>query len=225
VVVFVNIEDIFEEVKNMLKEHSVYLCTSYDTDMTAFESLTHYTKEWINFASNVYDNKLLIEIRTKCANENVWKENKANENVIVAFTISPDETIQLYEHKTPSLDSRLKCINTAIDNGYKVRLCFDPIIYCKEFEKKYKEFTDYVFSKVNADKIYDCSAGSFRISKEYMKIMRKNNESSVVINYPYENIDGYYQYPKEIQEKIKDISLNSIGKYLPKDKINFMEDV
>lgn len=33
IVVFVNLEDFFDECKKMLSKHPVYLCVSYDTDM------------------------------------------------------------------------------------------------------------------------------------------------------------------------------------------------
>ena len=39
-VVFVNLEDIFDEVKTLLKKHPVYLCVSYDTDLGALASVT-----------------------------------------------------------------------------------------------------------------------------------------------------------------------------------------
>ena len=49
IVIFVNIEDIFEELHRMLSEHPVYLCVSYDTDLLAFEAMTGYVREWEHF--------------------------------------------------------------------------------------------------------------------------------------------------------------------------------
>ncbi len=42
IVVFMNIEDFFDEVEKVLNKHSVYLCVSYDTDMLALEPIFHY---------------------------------------------------------------------------------------------------------------------------------------------------------------------------------------
>lgn len=43
-VVFVNLEDIFREVRKLLEERAVYLCISYDTDLLAMEPITGYVR-------------------------------------------------------------------------------------------------------------------------------------------------------------------------------------
>lgn len=77
IVIFVNIEDIFEELHRMLSEHPVYLCVSYDTDLLAFETMTGYVREWEHFV--LEENKrstypLKIEIRTKSANVKLFDD-------------------------------------------------------------------------------------------------------------------------------------------------------
>ena len=58
IVVFVNLEDIFREVEDLLKKDSVYLCISYDTDVMAFENILGYTREWFDFAKEHENLKL-----------------------------------------------------------------------------------------------------------------------------------------------------------------------
>ncbi|NSW91737.1 MAG: hypothetical protein HPY74_13895 [Firmicutes bacterium] len=89
IVIFVNIEDFFSEVENLLREHSVYLCISYDTDILAFENVIGYGRKWIDFAKK-HEN-LKIEIRTKSANFKAIEDIDAQENVILAWTLSPDK--------------------------------------------------------------------------------------------------------------------------------------
>ena len=38
-VIFVNLEDIFAEVKKIIAQHEMYLCVSYDTDLLALEEI------------------------------------------------------------------------------------------------------------------------------------------------------------------------------------------
>ena len=64
-VVFVNLEDFFDKTQELLKEHPVYLCVSYDTDLLAFESVLGYAGEWASFLKQ--NPNLQIEIRTKSA--------------------------------------------------------------------------------------------------------------------------------------------------------------
>ena len=62
-VIFVNIEDFLNEIENRLKQHSIYLCVSYDTDMLALEPITQYAKILSEFTEK--QPSLCIEIRTK----------------------------------------------------------------------------------------------------------------------------------------------------------------
>ena len=48
VVLFVNLDDIFDEVYKLLQKHPVYLCVSYDTDLLAVEIFSDIQKDgWI----------------------------------------------------------------------------------------------------------------------------------------------------------------------------------
>ena len=73
VVLFVNLDDIFDEVYKLLQKHPVYLCVSYDTDLLAVENIFGYTKRWVDFAERHTD--LKIEIRNK---KFMWKIFKRN---------------------------------------------------------------------------------------------------------------------------------------------------
>lgn len=50
IVIFVNLEDIFAELEEILTEHPVYLCVSYDTDLMAIEDITGFVQAWTDFA-------------------------------------------------------------------------------------------------------------------------------------------------------------------------------
>lgn len=117
IVIFVNIEDIFEELHRMLSEHPVYLCVSYDTDLLAFETMTGYVREWEHFVLG--ENKrstypLKIEIRTKSANVKLFDNLIPDKNIIYAFTLSPQQITKQYEHNTPSLLQRVRCVADAV---------------------------------------------------------------------------------------------------------------
>lgn len=61
-----------------------------------------------------------------------------------------------------------------------VRLCFDPMIYVKDYKEIYKDFYEYVFSQIDGNKITDASLGLFRISSSYIKSMKKKD----LLKYP-----------------------------------------
>ncbi|GAA0076974.1 radical SAM protein [Clostridium sp. CTA-5] len=217
IVIFVNIEDILNKTERLLADHKVYLCISYDTDILAFENLTGYSTQWINFAKE--HKNLTIEIRTKSANFKAIENIKAEENVILAWTLSPDEVINTYEHKTPSMNARLLSIKNAIDKGWKVRVCFDPMLYIEGWQEKYKNLIDSTFKELNPEKINDVSIGVFRVSKDYLKKMRKQRGDSIILNYPFETINGVCSYSKDMSNEMVQYAYELTQKYMPKEKI------
>ncbi len=217
VVIFVNLEDIFAEVDALLQKHPVYLCVSYDTDMMAMDYLAEYTRAWCDFAAE-HEN-LKIEIRTKSANVSLVNKLPAIPQVILAFTVSPKEVTEKYEHFTPDLDLRVKCINEAISLGHQVRICFDPIIYCGDWQACYDEMLDLIFETVDMEKVLDVSVGSFRVSQDYLKKMRKLAPDSAVVQFPYENTKGVYHYPTALMEQMEQHVVKRLKEKVVKEKI------
>lgn len=218
IVIFVNIEKVFEEVEKILKKfESLYLCISYDTDLLAINSICDFSSKWLNF---LYKHKnLKIELRTKSANIKKILSQKVNNNFIFAFTLSPEEIVDKYEKNTASLKKRLKAIRDLQDKGWTIRICIDPIIYTENFENFYSNMVDEIFSIIDKDKVLDVSIGVFRISKEYLKKMRKQNENSQILYYPFECEDGVYSYSIKKREYVIDFVKEKFEKYINGSKI------
>lgn len=217
IVVFVNIDDIFKEVEKLLKLHSVYLCISYDTDMLALEHITNYTKLWIEFCRK--HQNLKIELRTKSSNFNAIKEIAPLDNFILAWTLSPEGIIHKYENKTPNLELRLSSIKAALDKGWNVRLCFDPMLYIEGWEEKYASLVKKIFCSISGNDILDVSIGTFRVSKDYIKRMRKQRHDSIILNYPFETIETVSSYPAYLSDKMVKFLYGKVSGYVSKDKI------
>lgn len=217
IVIFVNIEDIFAEVENLLSKHNLYLCISYDTDILAFENILGYAYKWLNFAKK-HDN-LKIELRTKSTNFNSIKDIQPSQNITLAWTLSPEKIIDNYEHRTPSLDYRLKNAKEAIEAGWNVRICFDPILYLKNWKNNYESLITKTFTYLDSKMIYDISIGVFRISSDYYKIMRKKRPDSVILNYPFENKNKICSYDDNLTKEMTNFVYNLVKKYVPENKI------
>lgn len=225
-VVFVNLEDIWDEVRARLNEHAMYLCISYDTDMMAAEQITGYTAEWIAFARTVSagapgkpPHPLKIEIRTKSADPRFWQRHNPVPGIIYALTLSPQAVIDAFEHKTPSLRQRLASAKEALRRGFSLRLCFDPMLYCKDWELQYGEMLRQVFEEIDMEKIEDVSVGTFRMSSDYLKKMRKCQPGSAVVQFPYQNDNGVYHYSGELTEKMEVFLSNRLKEKIPEEKL------
>lgn len=221
-VVFVNLEDIFKAVQQLLVKHPVYLCVSYDTDLLALESILGYTKKWIDFVHT--QKNLTIEIRTKSANWSYIEDILPTNSVILAWTLSPTQMIKRFECRAPSLEARLFQIKQAINKGYQIRLCFDPILYEENWEILYNELIQTAFSYLEVEKIKDVSIGVFRISHDYLKRMRKQNPSSLLLHYPFQNDNGVFHYGKILSKTMITYISHLITQYIPNKKIFIWEE-
>ncbi len=201
IVVFVNLEDIFAKVEQVLDSHPLYLCVSYDTDLLAMEQIIGYVQEWCDFAAG--HERLTIEIRTKCASQSFVRTIMPLSTVIYAFTVSPQAVIDAFEQYTPSLMERLSCAAALVQAGCPVRLCFDPMIYVPDWERHYEVMLEQVFCTVPIEKIVDVSVGTFRISQDYLKNMRKQDTESAAIWFPFQKEGSYCHYPDALMERME----------------------
>lgn len=214
-VFFVNTQDFFDAVLPYLNKPTL-IAISYDTDTLAIESLTSHTKEWIEFAAK--HPNLHLEVRTKSANFKAIKSLPSSEQIVLAWTLSPQKIIDLYEHKTPSLEKRLSSIKEAIDAGWRVRVCIDPVIYNEEFHELYPPLIDKLFSTIDADKLFQLTLGSFRMSSTHLKKIKKLRRSDIAF-YPYEVKDNIVSYGKTIEQDILHVMINKATEYIDKERI------
>lgn len=217
VVVFINLEDYFEELNTLLKEHPVYLCLSYDTDLLALESWTSFLSEWKAFADD--HASLVAEIRTKSAATWFFDRQMPSENLIFAYTLSPEPVVRTYEKGTPSLAARLEAAGFAMKKGFPVRLCFDPVLYCENWKTVYEAFLDEVMETLDFDAVKDVSVGAFRIPHDYLRQMRKHDPQSPAACYPYRNEGGVACYDAVLEEEIRSLFFKNLTKKIENDKI------
>jgi len=218
IVIFVDIEKVFEEVEELYnKLKTLYLCISYDTDLLAIENICGFSEKWYYFIENKKD--LKIELRTKSGNIDKFLNLKPLDNFIVAFTLSPENLALKNEKYTASFKNRVKAIKELQEKGWKVRICIDPLIYSDNFEENYGQMIEYLFNEIDKEKVIDVSIGVFRISKEYLKKMRNQNQNSEILYYPFECIDGVYTYSDKTKSYMINFIKEQFLKYIDEKKI------
>ena len=224
-VLFLNVEDYFSDCQRLIKEKGgLYLCISYDTDLLALEEFYPFVERF----ARVWEKEpnLRIEVRTKAGGKSLFRRllkiqlsEDAKKRLIFAFTLSPEKIVSEAEHGTAGLKGRLKAIKMAVEEGFTLRLCFDPMLYHADWERLYTKLLETVFREIPMEKLYDVSVGSFRISESYLKSMTKACGTSPYTSFPYENTDGYYHYPKELLLKMEGFLEHKLLEKLPKEKI------
>ena len=242
-VIFVNPEDVLEKIaaieETLKAEETAYVSVSFDTDLCAFEGLLGIVDPIARFAME--HPRIEIEIRTKSAGH-TWpvvdrirsgndpsEENSAPANLRFAWSFSPAEVISRFEHKTASLEARLEGMTRAIRAGFKVRLCFDPLLQIPDAKQRYEELVDRVMQAAQeaAESIGrtltvcvdDVSMGPFRIGSDQLSNMRRIRPDSPLVMYPYEIEEHTARYPKAIENDLIEAVRKRIATYVPEDRI------
>ena len=76
-----------------------------------------------------------------------------------------------------------------------------------------------VFEEIDMEKIEDVSVGTFRVSSDYLKKMRKCQPGSAVVQFPYQNDNGVYHYSGELTEKMEGFLSNRLKEKIPEEKL------
>lgn len=201
-VIFVNLEDTLLAIEEKLSVETMYICISYDTDLLALESRTGFVGDWITFSQK--HPSLTIELRTKSAMFHTIAMHTPPKNLILAWTLSPEMVIREFEHRTPSLDARLESMRQAMERGWNVRLCVDPVIHVENWEKQYRDFACVVKEGLDIRKLENISIGVFRLPKDSLKVMRKINPTSSLLAYPFTLSDTGWSYSMEQKNRMMD---------------------
>ena len=226
IVVFTNTEEVKDAVKKQILERKypdepLLLSLSYNTDILALENILPLTKQWIDFANNTDD--LFMEIRTKSGLTSSFNKLKPSEKILFAWTLSPNNVIQKYEHKTPLLERRIKSIQKIVDSGWPVRLSFDPILIYPNWKEDYKQMFERIKETISGDKIFDITIGVFRMSEDFYNRIKKTKPNSDLFYNNYDNSNNVKTVTKDQKAKVRDFALRHLDGYCSRDKINFWD--
>ena len=226
IVVFTNTEEVKDAVKKQILERKypdepLLLSLSYNTDILALENILPLTKQWINFANNTDD--LFMEIRTKSGLTSSFNKLKPSKKILFAWTLSPNNIIQKYEHKTPLLERRIMSIQKIVDSGWPVRLSFDPILIYPNWKEDYKQMFERIKETISGDKIFDITIGVFRMSEDFYNRIKKTKPNSDLFYNNYDNSNNVKTVTKDQKAIVRDFALRHLDGYCSRDKINFWD--
>lgn len=215
-VVFVNTDDFLAAARAEADRHgTIYLSLSYDTDLLGFEGILPLTARWIEFAR--HEPRVTIEIRTKSAGFTKIAHLEPIPNAILAWTVSPAETVQQHEHLTASLESRLKAARAAIEAGWRVRLVFDPVLWSADWRERYTGLIETIRATVPLDRVEDATVGVFRMNGEFFKTFRKvRPEAAVAFGALEINQDGIASYRSSREEELRTFMIDRITPLIPR---------
>ena len=214
-VIFVNYESFMNEIKHLAdsnKKKPMYFFSGYDCDSLAFEHITNFAETFIPFFKKFKN--VNLELRTKSTKINSILKFKPKNNIIIAWSLNPDDIILEFEKNTPSLKNRLKAIKVLQNQGWKIGLRFDPIIYHRNFKKIYVKFFESIFSSIENKNIHSVTIGTLRFPKDYFFNIKKDKLFDKL------KFDGnLFGYKNEIRDELTEFCYEILSKKIDKDII------
>lgn len=171
-VLFVNYEDFQSDLSQTLNENPSDQCfffSGYDCDSLAMDKITGFTGQFLPFFERQMN--AWLELRTKSVNITPLTDRTPLPNVVVAYSLNPENVAKSLEHKAPPLEARLSAIEKLAQTGWKIGLRFDPLIHFENGIEIYKQFIDRVFERIPEESIHSVTLGSFRSPKNVFKKM------------------------------------------------------
>jgi spore photoproduct lyase len=181
-VYFVNQKEMMDRVLELSEElGEIYLCIAYDNDLLAMEGMLGVTAEWVEGLRHA--GRVTVEVRTKSANFRAIRKLKPADNFILAWTLSPAPVIERFEAGTPGLEARIGAMTEALQAGWRVRLCLDPLLPVQDWLKTYDE----LFERLDKESLFwtkleDASYGLFRMPKQILRQARKARPDSALLH-------------------------------------------
>ena len=227
-VVFVNYEDFQDDLHAVIKSEigsapapdttPPHFFTGYDCDSLAMESVTGFASEFLSyFAAHPH---ALFEFRTKSVAIDRLLATDPIENVVIAYSLTPEAVGQRFEIGAPPLASRLSAMARLQEAGWVVGLRFDPLIYYEGFRDGFRELLESVFHQLDAGLLHSVCLGPFRLPRDFYKRMRRLYPEESLLAYGLEDSDGVYSYRSDLMLELSEFCSSELMTYIP-DSIFF----
>lgn len=212
IVLFLNHEEIQEEMTKVLGEHSSAPVWFHAGEFSDSLALSHLTGEIEHYYPFFRDNPLAkLELRTKSANIRSLLRLEPLDNVFTSFSLGAESQVEKLEHKTAGLNPRLKAMAKLQGAGHKVAVHFDPVVYSKNYLEEYSSLILRLKEECNIEEIEYFSLGVVRFTKDVFRQVSKHYpDSSMLGNELISSFDGKVRYLKPLRMSI----LKSIEKLL-----------
>jgi len=219
---FVNYSDFADDIREHAKScgaENPWYFSGYDCDSLAFEPVTGFAEYFLDVFAEPEMSHATLELRTKSTQIRSLLKRETLPNVVVAFSLNPDNIVAEVEAGTPSLEKRLKAIEQLQAAGWRVGLRFDPIVWHEGFEQVYQAFFEQVFSVVDADKVDSVTLGTVRLPKDFHKTISKLYPEHWLFKAGMElNKQSMVTYREETQKELVIFCRNSLSKFVSSEK-------
>ncbi len=221
-VMFLNNDDFIDAARRQLEKGPMYLSISYLSEILAFEPLYPYSAEWLEFARGRRD--FALEIRTKSDYYQAISSLKPSENSFLVWSLSPEDISREHERGCPPFRSRLFAASRAADDGWPLKLTFDPVLALDGWRERYRRAIEETFRRIPADRVKEVSFGVFRMNPDHLKRIRSFRLDAPYLHREYhrDNNAKLESYSPGKIDEIRRFMQDELSRQLPDERISFV---
>jgi spore photoproduct lyase len=211
----------FEDMERELVEASqtlkyLRIGTGELSDSLALDPQTNYSQKILAVFEKFPE--IIFEFKTKSTYvDNILNYPKKLKNIVMAWSLNPREVIEREELLTPDLFSRLKAIEKVQQQGYKIAVHFDPIVFFKGWEAAYLDLIKAISKIIDPSRIAWWSLGALRFPYSLREYIFKHRDSRLFEGELIKGHDGKYRYFKPLRLELFHYTKQKIQSLISKE--------
>ncbi len=143
---------------------------------------------------------VILELKTKSKNVSYLLRHEIPANVLVTWSLNTQTLIANEEHRTASLDERLRAARRVADRGIVIGFHFHPMIHYSSWREDYGALFTRLTREFSPREVALVSLGTLTFIKPVLKQLRQRpGFQSQVLKMPMVDSDGKLSYPDEIK--------------------------
>ena len=203
--IYSNLDQALNELRQIAKSAgncALRIGTGETMDSLSLDPLTLFSRDLIGFFRETPAWRL--EFKTKSDYVDQFLDMEHAGNVIVSWSINPQNIVEREEHGTASLHHRLQAAQKCLARGYPIAFHIDPMIWHPEWRESYGKLVDLVNENFLPTDVPYISLGALRFQGEQRHMMRERFGFASLVNRAemFPSQDGKWRYDRELRNEM-----------------------
>jgi spore photoproduct lyase len=198
------------------QKKNLRLGTGELSDSLAVDQETNYSKKILSIFEKFPS--VVFEFKTKSAMvKNIVNVSQVLKNIVISWSLNPEEIISVEEPGAPTLAKRLQALNSVQSRGYKIGIHLDPIIFVKNWKGYYTHLIQNLANIIEPEQVAWISLGSLRFPSSLREYILKHKNSRLFSGELVRGYDEKYRYLKSLRLELFRYTVNKIRTLISKD--------
>ncbi len=215
---YTNIKDAWQELEELNREKKyLRIGTGELADSLAYDREKPLSLELMDTFYSFPD--IVFEFKTKSNAIKNLKKSKVLKNIVVSWSLNPQEIILREEKGTATLQERLKSISSLQEKGFKIGIHLDPLLIYPNYKDIYSRFIEQLSEVIQVKNLAWLSLGALRFPEGLKEEIFKHKDSMLFCGElicGYDKKYRYFKYQKvELFKYVRNLINTKISKNLP----------